>query len=204
MDGKREDIILDNIRSRRSVRDFQDRMIPDDVVNKIIEAGRFAPSALNRQPWQFIVIQDRKTIRELSGIIFLRIKSLYPFFPLLGFFKKSLRDEKFLSAMKKTVESDPEAVFYKAPLVVAVANDTRFDDTRMDCSFAAQNMMLAASSYGIGSCFIGRGKVIPKRLLQKRFGLPAYYDFNVWVVFGYPRDAQRTAPPRREDTVRKI
>jgi len=204
VDGKREDFVIENIKSRRSIRNFQDRPIPDDVVDKIVEAGRFAPSALNRQPWKFIVIRDRKVIDELSGTAYSRIKRLYPLLGLLGIFKRSFREERFKSAMKKTVESTSEAIFYRAPLVIIIANDTSFDNTQIDCSLAAQNMMLAANSLGIGSCFVGRGRAIPKRFLQKKFDLPPRYDFNVWVVFGYTQDTERSAPPRREDAVKKV
>ena len=66
MDG--ENFIIDNIKSRRSIRSFKPQPIPKELQEKIVEAGRFAPSALNRQPWRFIVIGDNKLIEELSQI----------------------------------------------------------------------------------------------------------------------------------------
>ncbi len=56
------------IRKRRDIRSFIDREVSDDTIMKIIEAGRLAPSAMNLQPWHFIVIKDRKTIKALGPL----------------------------------------------------------------------------------------------------------------------------------------
>jgi nitroreductase len=204
MDGTARDLVIENIKSRRSVRNFQEKSVPDDVIEKIVEAGRFAPSALNRQPWKFIVVGSAEVKKELYIAARARLKKLYKLIPVLKFLKKDLRDERVVNAIKKTAESSEDTVFYNAPLLIFIANDTRYGDTKADCCLAAQNMMLAAHSLGVGSCFIGRGKAIPKKLLQKRFTLPAYYDFNVYMAFGYPEGLKRTPPARREDTVKRI
>ena len=54
------DSVMDNIKMRRSIRKYTDKYIPDDVVKKIIEAGRYAPSSHNSQPWRFVVITNKK------------------------------------------------------------------------------------------------------------------------------------------------
>src|SRR5688572_13951939 len=55
------------IRTLLAVRDYQDRPIPDDVLLQILEAGRLSPSASNKQPWHFIVVQDPATLRQLGA-----------------------------------------------------------------------------------------------------------------------------------------
>ncbi|MFX0059533.1 MAG: nitroreductase family protein [Candidatus Hodarchaeota archaeon] len=62
------DIFLDFIKSRRSIRNFQDKMISDNEINMILEAGRWAPSASNRQPWVFIVLKDRDFINKIAKV----------------------------------------------------------------------------------------------------------------------------------------
>ena len=57
---------MDVIRMRRSIREFSDKNIAEEEVNKIIEAGICAPSALNQQPWEFIVITDKEVLNKLS------------------------------------------------------------------------------------------------------------------------------------------
>lgn len=58
----------DALRSRRNVRSFADRPIPDDALDRILEAGRRAPSARNAQPWDFIVVTDRDQLAELAKV----------------------------------------------------------------------------------------------------------------------------------------
>jgi nitroreductase len=56
------------IKTRRSIREFTDKPVSDDVINKIIEAGTWAPSGLNNQPWKFAVIKDRELKTKISGL----------------------------------------------------------------------------------------------------------------------------------------
>lgn len=56
------------IRKRRDIRSFTDREVTDETITKIIDAGRLAPSAMNLQPWNFIVIKDKKIIRALGPL----------------------------------------------------------------------------------------------------------------------------------------
>ncbi|MFX1275424.1 MAG: nitroreductase family protein [Promethearchaeota archaeon] len=60
--------LLNFIKERRSIREFQDKDIPDSEIEMILEAGRWTPSASNRQPWEFIVIRDKEIIKKLGGV----------------------------------------------------------------------------------------------------------------------------------------
>ncbi len=62
---KESDIMLDVIKRRRSVRHFDGREIPDEVMNVILEAGRWAPSGANMQPWRFIVVSQKETLAAI-------------------------------------------------------------------------------------------------------------------------------------------
>ena len=69
MDGGKSsemNYIIENIKSRRSVRSYLDQEVPKALIEEILEAGRFAPSALNKQSWEFIVITDKALIEKLS------------------------------------------------------------------------------------------------------------------------------------------
>ena len=59
-------MILDLMRTKRAVREFTGQDVPDDVVREILEAGRLAQSSKNDQPWHFILVRDRETLRQLS------------------------------------------------------------------------------------------------------------------------------------------
>ena len=58
----------DAITARRNVREFADRVIPDADLDRVLEAGRIAPSSQNNQPWDFVVVTDRELLQELSGV----------------------------------------------------------------------------------------------------------------------------------------
>src|SRR3977135_3848271 len=60
--------VFEGIRTLLAVRRYQDRPVPDTIVRKIVEAGRLTGSAMNLQPWHFIVIQDRETLRRLGAL----------------------------------------------------------------------------------------------------------------------------------------
>ena len=58
--------VFECILERRSIRSFKDKEIPDELLNGILEAGRWAPSAVNRQPWEFIIIRDKEIFKEIA------------------------------------------------------------------------------------------------------------------------------------------
>ncbi|MEA2636919.1 MAG: hypothetical protein QOH92_3686 [Chloroflexota bacterium] len=61
--------VFEAVRTVMAVRDYQDKPIPNDVMDRIIEAARFTASASNRQPWHFIVVRERAHLRELGGLV---------------------------------------------------------------------------------------------------------------------------------------
>ena len=82
--------ILNLLKSRRSIRVYQDKPVPQDLLLQILEAGRWAPTGANLQPWHFIVVTDPETRRQIGGVArFLFIKSSHvgkaPVVLILGF-----------------------------------------------------------------------------------------------------------------------
>lgn len=196
--------IMANIKGRRSRRRFLDKNIPDAAVEEILEAGRYAPSALNKQPWKFIVVSNKGVILKLSGLARRMMMRIAPFFPLFRLFQPALRDPKVTGAMKKTLSSNTDTVFYNAPLLILVAaakGVSRY--AAKDCAFASQNMMLYAHSQGISSCFIGRADFLAmSKEARKILGLPADHIIHAAIVFGYAPDREAiAAPDRRKDNV---
>jgi len=194
--------IIENIKSRRSVRSYLDKDIPKELVEDIIEAGRYAPSALNKQPWEFVVISDKKLIKELSEIVTKKIKRIYSLLPILKLFSKRLRDERNISALRKTATIEGDTVFYTAPLIVFIVSSKKSRYIATDCALAAENMALTAHSLGLGSCFIGRGLFLSKnKTFYKKTGLGSKYKIHVCLVFGYPKEYPKSVPQRRKDNL---
>ena len=121
--------VLDNIKSRRSVRKFKDDAVPQDLLDKIIEAGLYAPSSRGKQGTVIVQITDKKMRSE-----FVRENA-----------KIGGWDDGF----------DP---FYNAPAILLVLGDKNNANRVYDGSLVMENMMLAAHSLGLGSIWIHRAK----------------------------------------------
>lgn len=189
--------VIDNIKKRRSIRRFLPKKVSRKVILQIIEAGRYAPSSHNSQPWRFIVIEDKQVILELSE----RVKSWFRHRLLLGkfvgVFNRRIKQEVD-SAKKRLISQD--LFFYDAPLLILVcAKPSRFAEK--DCSLAAQNMMLAARSLNVGSCWIGFADLVVNkdRSLMNKVGVPHNCRIMAHLVFGYPNGFPSSAYPRKKE-----
>ncbi len=138
--------VLRVIMSKREIRKYVDREVPEEVIYKILEAGRLAGSAKNRQPWHFILIREKQNLEGLARF---------------GDFASHLQEAAFA--------------------VVILIPDTYVQD-RFDAGRAAQNMMLAASALGVGSCPI----TLHRQEEAKKFlNVPPELNICVCIAFGY-------------------
>ena len=182
--------VLRNIKTRRSIRRFRPRQVEDEMLNAILEAATYAPSGHNQQPWHFLVIQDNDIIEDLD----LRIR-------------KSMA-ESGISRMVKLGEDPKYLVFFHAPIVVIVSGYEIDNDPEghlvpfADCCAAIQNMILAAHSLGVGSCWIGLARYLfrhPERM--KDIPIPEGFKPYYAVCLGYPDPELITSCPKRKDGV---
>jgi len=130
---------------RRSVRDYKPNDVPDDIIREVIKAGTYAPYAMN-QPWRFEVIKNGEMIARLSE----RAKKLW-----LDSVGKSSDPE--IKRLEKAMKMPKFNIFYNAPVLVLIFAAPGAHSPQEVCAAAAENMMLAARSFGIGSCWIGFG-----------------------------------------------
>jgi nitroreductase len=170
-----------SIYGRRSVRDYEDKAVPDDAVEQILKAGAMAPSAMDAQPCRFTVITDRKRIKELSD----KVKAG------LGALGSGAR---FVERMKLK----EDVIFYGAPLLILIsAEESKW--TAIDCALAAQNMMLRAYDLGLGSCFIGfAASLQDDREALRSLGIKDSQKLYCPLIFGYPKKwpAQKSREPK--------
>ncbi|KAA0003741.1 MAG: nitroreductase family protein [Thermoplasmata archaeon] len=188
-----ENEIIKCIKERRSIRNFEEKKLPEDVIESIIEAGKYAPSPENRQPWRFIVVTNRQKIKELSGEIKKQIKKIlknkwkwqrrYP----------ELKEADTLLFLKVVANSSKDIIFYDAPAVIFIITKPLVFNIEA-CSCAAQNMMLAAWSMSVGSCWIGFAKFLElnKEIMQD-IGVPEGYVIASCLAFGYPARIPKAA-----------
>ena len=143
--------VLNNILTRRSVRKFKPEQIKDEELDQILQAGIYAPSGMNKQSWQFTVIQNKEKIESLAKVI-----------------RQSLgRDENYN--------------FYSPATLILLSNDKDNSNGLADCSCALENIFLMANSLGIGSCCINQLKTIcdekEVRDLLNSFEIPSDLPF---------------------------
>ena len=169
------------INGRRSVREYQDKEVPESSVKELLSAGAMAPSAMNKQPCHFIVISSQKKMGELSE----KVKSI------LGM------EERLAQRMK----SKEDVIFYSAPLLIAIVAEKN-DWAAADTSLAAQNMMLRAYDLGLGSCFIGFANSLNRdRETLRSLGMEDSQEIFCPLIFGYPK--AWPAPKIREAKIQK-
>jgi nitroreductase len=173
------------IKSRRSVRAFLPQQIKDEELKAILEAGIYAPSGQNTQPWFFTVMQNPGLIDKVNDWI--------------------IDEARYVPNPKaREIAATPNAaIFRKAPTVIIVSGDKADPLVHEACSCAAQNMMLAAESVGLGSCWICYVGYLANRELfettyRAELRIPAGYVPLFGLTIGYRSGSDEAPHPRRK------
>jgi nitroreductase len=186
--------VIEAIMKRRSVRSYQTKPVPEDVVTAIIEAGNEAPSAVNSQPWRFVVIEDGDAKNKLLRAALPNArKTLAPV-------KES--DPARYEAIMERLAASPDPIYYSAPVIIFVIGSGRY--AQHSCPLACENMMLAAHSMGLGSCWVGLGSMVTDDEEVKNL-LDLKDDETIFgpILLGYP-DEYPERPQKREPQVKWI
>lgn len=170
--------VIENIKNRRSIRSYKNDMIPEDILNTILEAGIYAPSGMNKQSSIILAITD-----------------------------KEIRD-KIAALNAKVMGKDDIDPFYGAPVVLVVLADKNIQTNIYDGSLVMGNLMLAASSLGIGSCWIHRAKEVFEseegKEILKSLGISGEYVGVGNCILGYPKDEMPASSPRKENYIYRV
>ncbi len=207
-----EDIIY----RRRSVRYYLEKQVPEYLVRRILEAGRFAPSAGNAQTWKFIVVQDKKMIAEMEEDVLKVCRRVKRFADYIepGSKHKEWRAKMLMRIMPNSFHPIPftamkvmgegrVGVWHDAPTVIVLLADRRSPgDPSVDIGIAGQNMVLTAHSFGLGTCwvsFITPLNFYPK--WKKRLGIRYPYKLVTSIALGYPRGIPDGYVPRETQAI---
>lgn len=182
--------VIEIILKRRSTRIYAENQLQDSEINQIIKAGLYAPSAHNCQSWHFTVIQNKDILSKLNQ----EFKT----------FGKTHSNE----IIRRVANISKFDIFYSAPTVIIVSGDTKGVLSEINCAAATQNMLLAAESLDIGSCwngfvayaFAGENSESLKAELQIPKGYKPYHA----VSFGYKKMPDGEAPERKQNSVSYI
>lgn len=165
---------LKTLIGRRSVRSYKKEQVPKEIVEQILEAGKYAPSGMGLQPTVMVVVRDPETIAQLSR----------------------------MNAAVMGGSNDP---FYGAPTVVVVFADSTKSTCVEDGSLVMGNLMNAAFSLGVDSCWINRAResfqTEEGRALMKKWGLGEEYIGIGNCILGYADQPLAQAKPRKDDFV---
>lgn len=165
---------IKNMLERRSYRKYQEKEVPDELIEEIVKCGTYAPTGKGMQSPIILVIKDRATRDKLS-----RINA-----GILG------------------TTSDP---FYGAPVVIVVLANKENNTYIYDGSCVMENLMLAASSLGLGSCWIHRAKETFEteegKALLNELGIVGDYEGIGNCIIGYPAGKTPVAKPRKDNYI---
>lgn len=172
--------VLETIRRRRSIRRYKAEQIKEEELQAIVEAGRFAPSGGNNQTSHFIVIQKKETLEDLKKLA------------AVEFAQMEVTEDTYKSLKSAIVQSKKGAYdfTYQAPTLIVAANKRGYGNAMADCAVALENMMLAATSLGIGSCWINQLKWLTEheaiRSYMEELGLAGDELICGGLILGYP------------------
>ncbi len=150
--------LLGLLKARRSIRRYHKKEVPREVIERLIEAARWAPSGANIQPWHFVAV-TREDLRKEVG-----------------------DQAKFLFVKSRHVS--------EAPVLIVICADTKSAFHLVDCSLAGANIIMEATSLGLGTCWIGAFNEVR---IKDILGIPAGMKVVGIITVGYP--AERPSPP---------
>ncbi len=174
------------LKSRRSVREFRGEPVPSELIGAALEAARWAPSAVNRQPVHWLVIGDPAEVKRLAGLVAEHLRGN----PALG---------ARYAAIVELWDQGLDPILRGAPhLVVAHAADDWAWST-VDCTIALTCFEMAAVSRGLGTCWAGflTWAARESPLLKEALGLPAGHSVCGALMLGFPRYRYDRVPPRQ-------
>ncbi len=203
------------LRSRRSIRRFEQKSVPKEDIEAVLEAMRYAPSASNAQSWEYIVLTDSKMINDLItraiNIMRLARKALKVSKLIKPFLPKNLKDQvnnpgvkRSLDKNIKSYEKGDDPIFYGAPVVIIIYAPEYGSMSGPDAGIALTYGMLAAQSRGLGTCWIGIAQEALRRSKKNRkvYNIPKSMNVNGVLIMGYPEIKYRKVPPREPLKVR--
>jgi nitroreductase len=177
------------IKGRRSVRSYRDEPVSKEQIETVLEAGVWAPTGMNRQPWKFIVIEDNKLITYVSEETKILVQQMMP-----------LMAEKF--------QTKADIICYNAPVLILICTekDKQWGNTNLlDSVLAVQNMFLKAYELGLGTCYMGFVQLLSsKPEVLKKIGVPEGYEMMVPFILGHPKTKQGVGKRNKPEILKWI
>jgi nitroreductase/NAD-dependent dihydropyrimidine dehydrogenase PreA subunit len=199
------------LRSRRSIRRYKNEQVSKSDLDRVLDAMRYAPTAMNAQAWRFLIISDPARITLLRNAViydFIKMRSLIKIGRLFRFLlpktlRKVLNDPRtkmrfdyYISSAK----SGKDLIFHNAPSLIFVYSPRYGNMAPADAAIAFAYGMLAAHSIGLGTCWIGyaHGLMMKSKKLNRLFQIPKNMTVHGVLTIGYPKVRYYRVPPRNK------
>lgn len=178
------------IKQRRSIRSFKDEQVKEEELQAVLEAGLFAPNA-GDEAWHFTVIQNKKLLVRLNLAA------------------KEAAKQMDIEGLRELGNNENFDCLYGAPALIIVSGNKQASvPLEADCAAATQNLLLAAESIGLGSCWIFFVTLAfdsqQGSELRKELKIPEGYKPYYSVVLGYKKDAIINVPDRKSNLITYI
>lgn len=177
--------MFETLYARHSVRSYAPDMVDQNTVKTLINAAVQAPTAMHEESWAFVVVQNKPLLKQLSDLA----KPL--------FIERLHRAHQTSS---RVLDGDFN-LFYDAGTLIVICAKQSGPFVEADCWLAAENMMLAATASGLGSCVIGSAvPALNTAEVKEKLSIPAEFSAVSPIIVGVPRQAA-TATPRHEPLI---
>ena len=193
------------VRERRSIRNYSDTPVSQDILQKVLEAGRYAPTGSNSQNVHYIVLSSEDRISQLKSMtlrfyekIFSRVRGRLGSFLLLliagrktlSYLRESLPKVEYAYGEMKRGK---DILFYHAPVVILAHAESWDSSSSFNCSVALYNCSLMAHTLGLGCCFNGFlvNAANRDRKIKKWLGIPVDHKCYAALTLGYQKPRYR-------------
>ncbi len=187
--------------SRRSIRRYEDRPVPGDVLHRLLDAARWAPSAHNRQPWRFAVVTDPVRRAALAAAMGERFRA-----DLAGDGLPAAQIEQQVARSYQRISRAPAVIV----LCLSMVDMDHYADARrqelervlaiQSVALGAQNLLLAAHAEGLGACWMCAPLFCPD-VVRDALALPGDWDAQALVTVGYPAEQRSSSREPLDDRV---
>jgi nitroreductase len=198
--------LIEAIQRRRSIRAFTDKQVPKEIIMEILNVACRAPSAMNTQPWEFIVVTGEK-LTKLRAAIVEQLKKGAPIVPdhqVVGWPKDSVYTKRQISLAKQLFKAmdilredmakrtwwlERGFRFFDAPVAIIIATDKILGESAplLDLGAVMQNICLAALDFGLGTCIEDQGVMFPEAV-REHTDISPDKRLMIAMAIGYPDD----------------
>lgn len=187
-----EEQAMQFLRSRRSIRRFQDKPVEKEKIQKLISGARYAPTGGNSQMVEWFVLNDKKRIRDIAALTidFIRQMSKDP---------QVMAERPYLPMIVAAWDAGNDSVLRGAPAVVIASAPKEAMNGMVDLTLALSYLDLLAPVMGLGTCWAGllQGAMLFSPDVKRAVGLPESHPHHYPIMLGYPDVTYYRLPERR-------